>query len=184
MPQLTRDQRLQCLTLREIGWDYRKIVDRLKVTERQVQTAVTSGHPTPSKRSGRPAKLTPIQVQELITYVTSSKEGRRTSWLGLAIGPFSHWNVSEHAIRYALRQNGFRRCVALAKPPISEANAKIRLTWTRQHVHWSEEQWSKILWTDETWVTGGRHQKQWITRRPGEELDPNCVVEKVRRKAD
>jgi len=25
------------------------------------------------------------------------------------------------------------------------------------------EQWYKILWTDETWITGGRHTRTWVT---------------------
>ncbi|KAK4120555.1 hypothetical protein N657DRAFT_658449 [Parathielavia appendiculata] len=33
----------------------------------------------------------------------------------------------------------------------------------------------KILWTDETWVTGSPHREQYITRRPGEESDPTCI---------
>ncbi|KAF1979082.1 hypothetical protein BU23DRAFT_448577, partial [Bimuria novae-zelandiae CBS 107.79] len=30
--------------------------------------------------------------------------------------------------------------------------------------------------------TGDRHRKKWVTRRPREELDPFCVVEKLRKK--
>jgi len=44
------------------------------------------------------------------------------------------------------------------------------------------EQWYEILWTDETWVTGGRHTRTWVTRRAGEEWDPTCIVEKHQRK--
>ena len=40
----------------------------------------------------------------------------------------------------------------------------------------------KILWTDETWVKGGKHRKVFVARRPGEELDPTCLIEKVQRK--
>jgi hypothetical protein len=39
-----------------------------------------------------------------------------------------------------------------------------------------------ILWSDETWVTGGRHTRTWVTRRQGEELDPTCIVERIQRK--
>jgi transposase len=40
----------------------------------------------------------------------------------------------------------------------------------------------KILWTDETWITYGRHRKTYITRTQGEELDPTCVIEREQRK--
>jgi transposase len=38
------------------------------------------------------------------------------------------------------------------------------------------EQWYNILWTDETWITSGRHTRTWVTRRAGEEWDPTCIV--------
>ena len=44
------------------------------------------------------------------------------------------------------------------------------------------EQWYEILWTDETWVTGGRHTRTWVTHRAKEEWDPTCIVERHQRK--
>ncbi|KAF2183233.1 hypothetical protein K469DRAFT_711217 [Zopfia rhizophila CBS 207.26] len=44
------------------------------------------------------------------------------------------------------------------------------------------EQWCLILWSDETWVTGGRYKKQWVTRRAGEELVDTCMVDKIRKR--
>lgn len=39
-----------------------------------------------------------------------------------------------------------------------------------------------ILWSDETWVTGCRHRKQWVTRRRGEELNETCLPEKIKKR--
>jgi transposase len=44
------------------------------------------------------------------------------------------------------------------------------------------DQWYQILWIDETWITGGRHTRTWVTRRAREEWDPTCIVEKHQRK--
>jgi len=104
------------------------------------------------------------------------------SYQALAEGPFAEWEVTQYAIRTALRSRGYTRRVAHAKPPLTERNRQIRATWAQEHLHWSAEQWWRILWSDETWVTGGRHRKVWVTRRPGEELDDTCIVEKVCRK--
>jgi hypothetical protein len=92
------------------------------------------------------------------------------------------WNVSEAQIRRALQKEGYARRIARLKPPISETNRLARLEWARAHLHWSEDDWGKILWTDETWVTGGRHTKVWVTRTVREELEPFCVVERAGRK--
>lgn len=180
---LSRDQALQCRTLRSVNMSYQAIAEHLKCTERQVQHACSSrDHPTPQKRRGRPGTLTPQQIQDLVSYVTSSRTARRMSYLALAEGPFKDWHVGQYVIRNALRKEGFTRYVARAKPPLSEANIHNRLAWALEHRNWSFEQWCQILWTDETWVTGARHTRVWVTRRKGEELDNTCLVDKIRKR--
>jgi hypothetical protein len=61
---------------------------------------------------------------------------------------------------------------------------KVRLRWAEEHVNWKPWQWWRILWSDETWITGGRHRRRWVTRKVGEELDPNCVIDKVPRRRE
>jgi hypothetical protein len=39
-----------------------------------------------------------------------------------------------------------------------------------------------ILWSDESWVTGGKHRKQWVTRKADEELKDTCVLTKYRKR--
>jgi len=92
------------------------------------------------------------------------------------------FGLGKSAIRSAVIKEGFHRRLAMRKPPITEHNRVIRLQWANDHVNWSMEQWYSILWTDETWITGGRHTRTWVTRRPGEEWDPTCIVEKHQRK--
>jgi len=79
------------------------------------------------------------------------------------------FGVKKQVIRTALLREGFHRRPAMRKPLITETNRLHRLAWAREHVQWTIEQWYQILWTDETWITGGRHTRSWVTRRPGEE---------------
>jgi hypothetical protein len=41
---------------------------------------------------------------------------------------------------------------------------------------------AKVLWSDETWATDGRHRKTRVSQRAGEEWDETCIEEKVQRK--
>jgi transposase len=164
------------------GHNHQYIADLLKISERQVGYAIHAERVTPKRRTGRPRRLTNDQIDELVAYVTHSRASRQMSFLRLAEGPFSHWNVGEYVIRNALRSRGYARRIARAKPPLSEQNRQIRLEWAEAHVNWEPQQWWKILWSDETWVTGGRHRKVWITRKASEELDDTCIVEKLRKK--
>jgi hypothetical protein len=92
------------------------------------------------------------------------------------------FGVKKDAIRTALLREGFHRRLAMRKPPISEKNRQVRLAWALEHVDWTLKQWYQILWTDETWITAGRHTRTWVTRRAGEEWDPTCIVERHQRK--
>ena len=89
---------------------------------------------------------------------------------------------SYHVVRTALQNAGYARRVARRKPPISERVRNLRLQWAIEHVNWTQEDWQKILWSDETWVNGDRHTKTYVTRRPGEEWDPTCIVERFQRR--
>ena len=79
-----------------------------------------------------------------------------------------------------MKRAGFHRQITRTKPSISEKNRLLRLVFAHEHLTWSQEQWFTILWTDETWVKEGIHQRIWVSVRKGEELDSICIVDKQR----
>ena len=127
---LDRDIRLKILTLRDLGWHYGPIATHLNVTPRQVQLAINAGHPTPSKRPGRPSTIDTPQRQDLVAYVTRNKETRRLTYGQLA----AIFNASIDRIRLALHKAGYSRRVARKKPPISEQTRLFRLAWAWEHL--------------------------------------------------
>ena len=176
---LTRDDRIRIATLRNEGFTYKEISQRLNYTQRQVQYAIQ--HPlTPKKRKGRPSILTQEEIDEIITWICYSKANRRASWI--QIPKLLNLNVSYYCVRTALRNAGYARRVARRKPPISEKNRRARLAWATQHVEWTMDQWKKILWSDETWANGDRHTKTYVTRRASEQWDPTYIVERHQRR--
>ena len=75
---LNRDTRLQILTLRSIAkFTHAKIAETLNVSVNQVRWAIKAGHPTPSKRKGRPKIITSEHVDEIEAFVCSSREIRQ-----------------------------------------------------------------------------------------------------------
>ena len=52
-----------------------------------------------------------------------------------------------------------------------------------EHRDWTEKQWDKICWSDESWVQPGIYKKQRIIRKIGllKVFYPNCIVVKYQR---
>lgn len=176
----TEADRLRIRTLHlDASFSYADIEGRTEYTISQIRTAVKSS--TIAKRSGRPPSLSQEQKTELVEFISASQRNRRLTFAQLAEILFNG-EFGTYAIRYTLRRMGYSRYVAYRKPPISEKNAQLRLQFAREHLDWTIEQWNTILWSDETWVTGGRHRKTYVTRKKGEELNPTCIVERLQRK--
>ena len=164
-PNLCRDQRVAVQTLRRYGLSYLAIANQLNISSRQVQYAVERGDVSDSSSRGRPPLLNSSQVNELERYIISSREGRFMTYLELSMFPFAKWGCGEDAIRGALIRRGYRRCISIRKPPLSLENKRKRLIFAQTHRHWTVAQWSRILWTDESWIVGGQHRRVWVTRK-------------------
>ena len=120
-------------TLHQAGHTQTWIAEHLGFTRRQVGYVLTVPL-TPKKRSGRPPVLSLEQVQELISFIRTSKKTRQMTFYELA-RYFEEWHVGEYVIRYALRSAGYRRRVALQKPPLSPANRAKRVAFAEAHIH-------------------------------------------------
>ncbi|KAI0998304.1 hypothetical protein K3495_g9890 [Podosphaera aphanis] len=64
-----------------------------------------------------------------------------------------------------MSRRGYARRIAASKPPLSAENKRKRLEFATEYLDWNKEDWMRVLWTDETWVTDGRHSSIWITRK-------------------
>ncbi|KAI1005331.1 hypothetical protein K3495_g2884 [Podosphaera aphanis] len=191
--RLNRDQRIQIKTLRESGMIHTQIAAQLGLTVRQVGYTLSLPYLEPKKAPGRALTLSSQDVDQVEIFITSSSQGRRMSWLELAAGPFrysgvpcdqpgpSRDRVRESVLHNELKKRGYAHHPALKKPPLFEVNKRKRLEWAEVHKDLSDEDWTNVLWTDETWVTAGQHNRYWITRKIGEELNVDCVVDKLRK---
>ena len=179
----TRDQRLKCQTLYfDAGWTQTDIALQLNLTPDQVSYALSHRLTPQHHRSGRRVYLNTPQRKRLIEWTTSSRENRRTQWAD--IPSILGWNCGLHAVRTAFKKEGYVRRIARRKPPLTYKNQIQRLQWAIEHEDWTEEQWFSIVWSDETWVQPGRHTKDRITRKIGEEelYHPDCIEPRYQKK--
>ncbi|KAI1006616.1 hypothetical protein K3495_g1605 [Podosphaera aphanis] len=162
-PYLTRDQRLQILTLYRTGLSNSEIADQLEVTILRVRSTVRSGRAFPQPRTGRPQQLNSAQVDELEAFVCSSRETRQMSLLELALH-FRRSSAGEYAIWNALRKRGYERRLPRSTPPLSENHRAVRIWLSEQHLNWRQE-WSRVLWSDDIFINDGQIMSGYVTRK-------------------
>jgi len=123
-------------------------------------------------RSGRPKKLTDEDEENIITKVKKSRK-----FTAREIADYLNLQVSTATIKRALNRKGYYGRVAAKKPFITAENARRRLEWCKQHTTLTEEDWKKVIWSDETSVEIGRQSRQIkVWRRHGERLKKHCLI--------
>ena len=60
-------------------------------------------------------------------------------------------------------------------------NKKKRLQWAIDHQNWTEEDWGKVLWTDESkFELFGQRRRIYIRRTTKEKMIPECLVPTIK----
>jgi len=107
---------------------YEDIAKQLHFTQRQIQIACATRDP-PTKRSGRPFTFSPLQIDQLIDFISLSRPNHCMNYLKLAMGAFARLRVSEFIIGHALDTTGYGRQIALGKQCLKHSMNGINLLW-------------------------------------------------------
>lgn len=165
----------------EKGLSNREIADILNIGHSTVQR-IRKKHGIASTKvnTGRPRKLSAQEHRRLVRYVTLGEAGTATE-AAEALKRDTGTQVSKWTIARALNREKFHAIVKKKKPLLSDKNIKRRKEFVKQYEKWSEEKWSKVIWSDESKInryqSDGRH---WTWKRDGESLQPRDVNQTVK----
>jgi len=124
----------------------RRVRKRPSCVNRFLRTA--RDRPTAGKAPHGPARIPSVRderaVKRLVLSVdTASELSRHAAELELPA-------VSAKTFRRALRRQGLVARVKPRKLALTESHKRGRLTWARQHRHWTVADWAKVIFCDET----------------------------------
>jgi len=131
-------------------------------------------------KGGRKKLLTDRDRRKIVSLVRGGKplSARKV----VAVMRNDHGVVcSERTVRRSLVMSGFRAKKKVKKPQISKKNIKERLDFATSHEHWTFDDWSKVIWSDESKINRiGSDGCKWCWVSPNEKLSDRTVSPTVK----
>ena len=131
-----------------------------------------------NRKSGRPRCTTKQEDK----YISTFSRNRRLTGpqLAASLNGTCKMPVSTSTVKRRLRDTGLLGRVAKKKPYLRRANKRKWLRWAKEHRHWTEEDWKKMLWTDKSkFEVFGSHRRTFVRRR-SEKMLEECLTPSVK----
>lgn len=151
--EICLENRVKIQILYEQGKSQNEIAKLVKCSRCAVQSAIKRFSQTGSHdnkpRTGRKRATSKREDRKLIR--GSIKDRMKTSSeLAAALSEEAGKPISARTVRRRLVEAGLKGCKARKKPWLSETNKRKRLEWALRHQHLTEEDWSNVVWSDES----------------------------------
>jgi len=169
-------KRATAVILRKEGYSYAAIAEKIgggvgKSTVRKICLKFEQfGNVKDRPRSGR-KRVTSVQDDR--SMIRMVLKDRRVSSKDV-VAALKDSGVN---IRHRLFTAGLKAKVPRKKPYLNVKQRMKRVQWAREHVNWTQEQWSKVIFSDESKISlFGSDGIQYVRRRVGEAHLPACTI--------
>uniref|UniRef100_A0A8C6XBH6 Tc1-like transposase DDE domain-containing protein n=1 Tax=Naja naja TaxID=35670 RepID=A0A8C6XBH6_NAJNA len=173
------EQQHHIIVLHEEGYSCTEIAKRVKchstTVSRVVEKYQITGSVDDRLRSGRPRKSTKHKDQAL--QCISMADRKLTSPQITRIwGETCDVKVGTTTVCCKLLAIGLKGCRVGSKPLLTDVHHSRRCAWAKKFAKWTNEQWAKVIFSDENnfYLTGNQCNK-YVRRFPAEEFRPYCL---------
>jgi transposase len=165
--QLTLVERAAIITLHGIGWAGRDIAQELHCDEHAVTRWVhrwTETHSLEdSERSGRPRCTTDDIDQDIMLHSDAHiNDNPKDIVRALDL------DVSARTVRRRLNEIDLHSCIQRAE----HENVRARISFAEGYSRWTEDDWCRVMFSDETHFYLGHLGREYVQRPPGKALNP------------
>jgi transposase len=160
---LTPVQRAALITLHSLGLNQVLIQQLTGCVPRTIQHWITQfeeqGNLEDQPRSGRPPVSNAKTDESIVQFAQST--------------PFTTPRIIKHeldlkfsarTVRRRLDEAGLRGRVARVEYPFEQKHIDARIQFAQKYQSWTEDQWCKVLFMDETHILLGQHGRVWVQR--------------------
>ena len=126
-------------------------------------------------RTGRPPTVNEPTQRRIVNLITSRRCSSAVE-VRNRLQERENLDISTPTIRRILRNNGLVSRVKRKMPYLSERHKKQRYGFAKKYESWTIEDWSKVIWSDESkFQIFGSDGKQYYWKYPGEPLKDHHI---------
>ncbi|GFX01446.1 HTH_Tnp_Tc3_2 domain-containing protein [Trichonephila clavipes] len=134
--------------------------------------------------TGRPRVTTPNEDRYIYIYlaVTAKRNRRSTaSDLSRPLSSGTGTTVSRQTVYRRLGHIGLYDRRTVRRVPLTASHCRLRLTWSREHALWTPQQWSCVMFSDESrFSLQSDSRRTLIWRAPGTRYPQENTIERHR----
>lgn len=178
------DERAKIISMNDLGFSLSKIAEKIHRSKSSVFSVITNYRKTgsvhPKLRGGSKRKTTPRCDRKIVNLALNN---RRATLEGLGNTVRNQYGiqVSDKTVMRRLHEAKLYGRAARKKPLLMKRHRDARLKWCRDKRNWTDAQWRKVVWSDESkFCLIGSRGCQRVWRRSGEALKPECVNSTVK----
>lgn len=136
-----------------------------------ISNAAQRPHGLSATRAGRPKSYSDRDERRIVRAARIMPKIQYAQLQKLVDNQFS-----TKTIQRILKDHNIMCWRAKRRPLLTEDQASVRLQWALAHIHWEEEDWSRLLWSDECSVERGRGRSDlWRFRTPYQKWDKEMI---------
>ncbi|KAI4896579.1 hypothetical protein NFI96_002905, partial [Prochilodus magdalenae] len=181
--ELCKDIRDKIVDLHKAGMGYRTIGKQLgekattvgAIIRKWKKCKITDNLP----RSGAPCKISPRGASMILRKVRNEPRITRQDLVNDLNRAGT--TVSKKTISNTLRRQGLKSCSARKVPFLKPTHVKARLKFANDHLNDPEEEWEKVMWSDETKIElFGLNSTRHVWRKKNDEYNPKNTIPTVK----
>ena len=181
MRPLSADTRRTIIFMLEAGNTCCKIATKLDVGRSTVSELRSQITTLPEKSvGGRPPKLTATDRRHMTRLITTGKVDTAPQ-LKRQLTNITNTTICTQSIQNGLKKESMVARVKAKKPLLRPRHIKQRLEFAQKYEHWTEEDWARVIWSDETKVNRlGSDGRKWVWKKSGAPLTSQHVNSTVK----
>lgn len=168
-PKLDRQVFKNIIARLNEGESSRAIASALNVSKTSVLRARNELALETPEKTGAPRRFSEREEREVIN-LFRRKEAKTAVQAAKIISERLNKKVCAQTVRRCLQKHNFAARKKIKKPSISEKNRRQRLAWAEKHRHWTEDDWKRVIWSDESKInrcTSDGLAYVWTENTPG-----------------